>query len=325
MNGEPHAGAGKGRATPEQTEQTEPEGAARGAGGAGGAREVGEQAEALESRLLAAAGFAHAFFTRRGGVSAPPWDTLNLAASTGDDPAAVHENLVRAARRLGIPPARLYFLSQVHGVAARELTGEEDREAVVREVGDITVSRAPGVACGVRSADCATVLLADRRSGAVAAVHSGWRGTVLGAAAQGVAELRRLARLARLAHLAGSEEDLVAAIGPHIEACCFEVGDDVAAQLAGCSPAGEAAVIRGEGARPHVDLRRVLRAQLVAVGIADAAIEDVPGCTVCDPARFFSYRRDSQRSGRLLSAIVVRELGGAARATEAEATSLERG
>ncbi len=192
----------------------------------------------------------------------------------------------------------------LRALAARELTGDEDREAVLREVGDITLSRAPGVACGVRSADCATVLLADRRSGAVAAVHSGWRGTVLGAAAQGVAELRRLAGLEAEAE---AEADLVAAIGPHIEACCFEVGDDVAAQLAGCSSAGEAAVIRREGARPHVDLRRVLRAQLAAAGIADAAIEDVPGCTVCDPARFFSYRRDSQRSGRLLSAIVARE------------------
>lgn len=254
-------------------------------------------AEALESPLLAAAGFSHAFFTRRGGVSAPPWDTLSFAVALGDDPAAVRENQERAARRLGVPAARLYYLSQVHGVAARVLTGDEDRDAVVREVGDVTLSRAAGVACGVRSADCAPVLLADRRSGAVAAVHSGWRGTVLRVVVEAARALRSLA---------GPGAELVAAIGPHIEACCFEVGEDVAADLAACSSAGGSAVVRvASGARPHVDVRSILRAQLAEVGLDAAAVDDVSGCTACDPARFFSYRRDGQRSGRLLSAIVA--------------------
>lgn len=255
------------------------------------------EAEALESPLLATGGFAHAFFTRRGGVSAPPWDTLNAAASTGDDPAAVRENLARAARRLGVPAARLYFLSQVHGVAARVLEGGEDRDAITREMGDITLSRTSGVGCGVRSADCAPVLVADRRSGAVVAIHSGWRGTVRRAAIEGVAALRRIA---------GEGAELIAAIGPHIEACCFEVDEDVAAELAACSTAGVAATRRAGGARPRVDLRRILRAQLGEAGLTAAAIDDVRGCSVCDAARFFSYRRDGQRSGRLLSAIVAR-------------------
>ncbi|AUX19586.1 laccase [Sorangium cellulosum] len=254
-------------------------------------------AEALTSPLLAASGFSHAFFTRRGGVSAPPWDTLSFAASVGDDPAAVRENLERAARRLGIPAARIYFLSQVHGVASRALQGDEDRDAVVHEVGDITLSGTPGVGCGVRSADCAPVFLADRRSGAVAAAHSGWRGTVLRVVVEAARALRSLA---------GPGAELIAAIGPHIEACCFEVGDDVAAELSACSGAGEAAVLRGApGARPRVDLRRILKAQLAEAGLDAASVDDVRGCTACDPARFFSYRRDGQRSGRLLSAIVA--------------------
>ncbi|KYF68394.1 peptidoglycan editing factor PgeF [Sorangium cellulosum] len=254
-------------------------------------------AEALQSPLLAAAGFSHAFFTRRGGVSAPPWDTLSFAVALGDDPAAVRENLERAARRLGIPAARLYYLSQVHGVAARVLTGDEDRDDVVREVGDVTLSRAAGVGCGVRSADCAPILLADRRSGAVAAVHSGWRGTALRVVVEAARALRSLA---------GPDADLVAAIGPHIEACCFEVGDDVAAELAACSAAGGSVVVRGASrARPHVDVRSILKAQLAEVGLDAARVDDVRGCTACDPARFFSYRRDGQRSGRLLSAIIA--------------------
>lgn len=255
------------------------------------------EAEALTSPLLTASGFSHAFFTRRGGVSAPPWDTLSFAVSVGDDPAAVRQNLERAARRLGISTDRIYFLSQVHGIASRVLTGDEDRDAVVREVGDITLSRTPGVGCGVRSADCAPILLGDRRSGAVAAVHSGWRGTVLRVVVEAVRALRSLA---------GSDAELVAAVGPHIEACCFEVGDDVAAELSACSTAGEAAVLRGApGARPRVDLRRILKAQLAEAGLDAASVDDVHGCTACDPARFFSYRRDGQRSGRLLSAIVA--------------------
>jgi polyphenol oxidase len=245
--------------------------------------------------MLAAAGFRHGFFTREGGVSPPPWDSLNFAASVGDDPARVLENVRRAARALGVDHERLYVLSQVHGTASRALTGAEDRDEVVRSEGDITLSRAPGVACGVRSADCVPVLVADRITGAVAAVHSGWRGTVAGAAAAGLAALRELV---------GGPGDLLAAIGPHIAVCCFEVGDDVAAALAGCSSAAAGAVSATPGRRSHVDLRRIVRAQLEAAGVRPELIDDVPGCTVCEPERFHSFRRDGARSGRLLSAIV---------------------
>ncbi|MEP7119526.1 MAG: peptidoglycan editing factor PgeF [Byssovorax sp.] len=248
----------------------------------------------LASPRLLGAGFTHAFFTRVGGVSQPPWDSLNFAVNTGDDPAAVRENVERAARILGVPSARVYFVSQVHGVAAQVIGVDDDREQVLRAVGDITLSRAPGVACGVRTADCVPILIADRTSGAVAAIHSGWQGTVLNAAAAGVRALRELL---------GGPGELLAAIGPHIEACCFEVGADVAAQLAACSPLGDAAVIPGPKA--HVNLRAVVRAQLQAEGIAPDAIDDVRGCTVGDRDRFHSFRRDGQSSGRLLSAIVV--------------------
>ncbi|MDI1479883.1 peptidoglycan editing factor PgeF [Polyangium sp. y55x31] len=248
------------------------------------------------SALLDAEGFRHAFFTRSGGVSSPPWDSLNVAAAaTGDDPSAVQENIRRCAEALGVPLSRLYILSQVHGTDAHILDGTEDREEVVKRLGDITASRTPGVACGVRSADCVPVLLADRQSGAVVAVHSGWRGTVANAAAAGVAVLRTLA----------PSPSIVAAVGPHIEPCCFEVGDDVAASLASASDAGDDVVDRSRE-RAHVDLRRIVRAQLTAAGVEPARIDDVRGCTVCDHERYFSYRRDAAKSGRLLSAIVAR-------------------
>lgn len=258
----------------------------------------------LTSAILSAAGFAHAFFTRHGGVSAPPWDSLSFATSTGDDPAAVRENMARAARALGLPPeARLYVVSQVHGTAARTVIGDEPWDEVARSEADIVLTRgakesAHSGAVGVRSADCVPVLLADRQSGAVAAIHSGWRGTAANAAQAGVSALRALV---------GGKSEIIAAIGPHIEGCCFEVGPDVAEALARASRAGAAAVLPGE--RPRVDLRRIVRAQLEAEGLAPAAIDEVRGCSVCarEPGgapRFHSFRRDGARSGRMLSAIV---------------------
>ena len=269
----------------------------------------------LRSSLLEASGFCHAFFTRLGGVSRAPWDSLNFLAAVGDDPAAVAENRRRAASALGLAPDRLYFLSQVHGTAFRVLDGTEAWDEVVRSVGDITVSRMAGVGCGVRTADCVPVLLADRRSGAVAAVHSGWRGTADRVVTAGVRALR---------DVLGAGDgggDLIAAIGPHIEACCFEVGEDVAGELARASAAGESAIVRGGQApsgegdsprKPRVDLRRIVRSQLEEMGLAPGSIDDVPGCTVCDQQRFHSFRRDRDRSGRLLSAIVVRARGKSA-------------
>lgn len=248
------------------------------------------------SSLLRAAGFSHAFFTRLGGVSKFPLDSLNVAARvTGDDPDLVRENVRRCAVALGVDSDKLYMLSQVHGTKAIVLSGSENSEEVITREGDITASKVPGVACGVRSADCVCILLGDRSTGAVTAVHSGWVGTVANAARAGVQALRSLAASA----------DIIAAIGPHIEQCCFEVGDDVAEKLAKCSSLGTAVVDRSR-AKPHVNLRAIIRAQLIETGVAEASIDDVPGCTVCRSDRWFSYRRDGNRSGRLLAAIVAR-------------------
>lgn len=254
-------------------------------------------AESITSALLAEAGFRHAFFTRRGGVSEPPFDSLNFSSSVGDAPAAVAENLARAARSLAIPSARLYFLSQVHGTVSHRLRGGEAPEDVCRWEGDITLSQEPEVGCGVRMADCPAVLVGDRRTGAVAAIHSGWRGTVAGAVPAGLVALRELL---------GGPGELVAAVGPHIEQCCFEVGEDVAQQIASVTGAGESIIDRAHE-KPHVDLRRVIDDQLKRHDVQE--VDHVAGCTMCDAARFHSYRRDGTVSGRMLAVIVseVRE------------------
>jgi hypothetical protein len=254
-------------------------------------------AEALESPLLAAAGFRHAFFTRRGGVSDGPYATLSFSESVGDRRENVAENLARAAARLGVEPRHVHFLSQVHGREVWQLDGSEPREATLQREGDALVCAVAGIACGVRVADCVPVLIGDRSSGAVAAAHAGWRGVVRGVTSAAVERLRAL----------GSRPaDLVAAIGPHLSLEAFEVSDDVAAELLRASPDPQV-VDRTLGPKPHVDLARILRAQLAALGLAPAQIDEVPGCTLREPERFFSFRRDGARSGRHLAAIVARE------------------
>ena len=249
----------------------------------------------LSSPLLKSAGFRHAFFTRRGGASQGPYSSLSFSLAVGDEPAHVAENLRRAGVVLGVPAERIYYLSQVHGRGTQVVDAAEASASFVQREGDAVIARSGELACGVRSADCVPILLGDRKTGAVAAIHAGWRGAVAGVVPAAVAALR--------AEI-GSSGELVAAIGPHISAASFEVSEEVAAQLEAASDAG--GVVHRSGPRPHVDLRRIARAQLLAAGLAGAAIDDVFGCTVAEPELFFSFRRDGPKSGRHLSAIVPR-------------------
>jgi YfiH family protein len=252
-------------------------------------------AEYLTSELLRGAGFRHAFFTRNGGVSSGPYRSLNFSIAVGDDPAFVDVNFERAAEVLAVPAPRLYFLSQVHGSASVIADGAEPRAEFVRREGDIVSSSTANLAAAVRTADCVPILLADRESGAVAAVHAGWRGVARGAVEAGVEALRALA---------GNRGELLAAIGPHISREAFEVSEDVAIELERASP--ERDVVDRNRARPHVDLGRIVHAKLRAAGLAHEAIDQVFGCTFLDEARFFSFRRDGSASGRHLSAIVAK-------------------
>jgi hypothetical protein len=214
----------------------------------------------------------------------------------GDDAAHVDENHRRFARALGLPHGSLYEVSQVHGGIALAIDPSVAPRAFRRCAADALVAPPGGVPAGVRVADCAPVLLLDCESGAAAAIHAGWRGAVAGVVEAGCELLLRTG--------AGRPDALRAAIFPHIRRCCFEVGEDVAAALLAASP--EPDVVDRSRARPHVDLAAILVAKLGALGIARAHVDDVAGCTRCEPERFFSYRRDGAQSGRHLCAIVSR-------------------
>jgi len=249
----------------------------------------------LQSSLLRRAGVRHAFFTRLGGVSTGDLASLNAAVSVGDDPERVEENLTRAAGALGVGRDRLFLASQVHGKDVVVVTAESDPEGVASARADALASNAAGVALGVRTADCVPVLLADPDAGAASAVHAGWRGVEQGVVAQAVK---------RLCGLGARAERVMAAIGPHIGADAFEVGEDVALRLAAASRATDV-VRQSAGRKPRVNLARIVQAQLEAAGVLPSRVERVEGCTFSDARRFYSHRRDGNRSGRLLSAIVT--------------------
>ena len=266
-----------------------------------------QPSHALRSQLLAASGFRHAFFTRNGGASIAPFDSLNFATHLGESPTHVAENFAIAAEDLGVKPEHILCVRQVHGTCSHVVTSNMVQDDAHKLDGDAVIAHESNVACGVRVADCAPILIADRQQGRVAAVHAGWRGT----------EQNIVGNVVRVLQAMGcNKRDLIAAVGPHIEVCCFETGPDVAARLSRMGPANCVVSVASNhldmnlhadsNANLHVSLRSILNAQLIDAGIVQEQIDHIGGCTMCDAARFFSYRRDGQRSGRLLAAIVPR-------------------
>ncbi len=231
---------------------------------------------ALESSNLRTLGFRHGFATR----------TLDFGSQL--EPSVRAENAHTLALLLRFDDARLFQASQVHGATA--LLAEGAPPATVRCEADALVALAPGDAVGVRVADCVPILLADPDSGAVAAVHAGWRGLVAGVIHSAVALAAERGATFR-----------AAAIGPCIGGCCFEVDHDVAARITG-STTDRALERRTEG-KSWIDLRVAVRAMLERAGVRD--VEDVGGCTKCSPELYFSHRRDAERAGRHLAVIVA--------------------
>lgn len=204
-----------------------------------------------------------AFSTRGGGVSEPPFDSLNLGLLTEDADAAVTENRRRLAAALGFDPDQVVFARQVHGTRLVEHPAE-----VVEADGHVV--REPGRAALVFVADCLPVALAGPEG--VAMVHAGWRGLAGGILAKG----------------AEAVEATAAAIGPGVGSCCYEVGEEVLDAFSGLGDG----VARGR----MLDLPEAARRLL-----ADARVERVESaglCTSCEEELFFSHRRDQGRTGR---------------------------
>jgi polyphenol oxidase len=234
---------------------------------------------------------SHGVTHRTGGVSDAPYDSLNLGLHVSDDPCRVMENRRRVAAALGFSAERLVTAEQVHGGNAAVVT-EADAGSTIPGV-DGLVTGTPGLLLALFFADCVPVLFADPERRVIGVAHAGWRGLVGGILEATVSAMRE--------SFSSQPESLVAAIGPCIGPCCFEVGEEVAAHF----PTETARI--PDWPRPHVDLGEAAANRLKAVGIARERITEMDKCTSCHPERYFSHRRDRGRTGRMAAVIGIRD------------------
>ncbi|MEU2877519.1 peptidoglycan editing factor PgeF [Streptomyces sp. NPDC007070] len=225
---------------------------------------------------------AHFAFTDRwGGVSAVPYEELNLGGAVGDDPAAVRANRELAAKSLGLDPARVVWMNQVHGDDVAVVDGPWTTDPAPPVDGLVTAVR--GLALAVLTADCVPVLLADPVAGVVAAAHAGRPGMVKGVVPAAVEAMTSL----------GAEPArIVARTGPAVCGRCYEVPEAMRAEVAAVEPAAHAETSWGT---PALDVGAGVHAQLERLGVHDR--ERSPVCTR-ESADHFSYRRD-RTTGRL--------------------------
>ncbi|WP_250404888.1 peptidoglycan editing factor PgeF [Streptomyces cellostaticus] len=228
------------------------------------------------------AGGAHFAFTDRwGGVSAAPYEELNLGGAVGDDPGSVRANRELAAKSLGFGPDAVVWMNQVHGADVAVVDAPWG-ESPVPEV-DALVTARRGLALAVLTADCVPVLLADPVAGIVAAAHAGRPGM-----AKGVV----LAAVRAMTELGAEAERITARTGPAVCGRCYEVPEAMRAEVSAVEPAAHAETAWGT---PAVDVSAGVHAQLERLGVRDRAHS--PVCTM-ESGDHYSYRRD-RTTGRL--------------------------
>jgi YfiH family protein len=222
-----------------------------------------------------------AFTDRWGGVSAVPYEELNLGGAVGDDPGSVRANRELAAKSLGLDPDLVVWMNQVHGPDVA-VVDEPWGDRPVPQV-DAVVTRRRGLALAVLTADCTPVLLADPVAGVVAGAHAGRPGMVAGVVP---------AAVAAMVELGAEPARIVARTGPAVCGRCYEVPDTMRAEVAAVEPAAYAETSWGT---PAVDVTAGVHAQLERLGVRDR--EQSPVCTL-ESDDHFSYRRD-RTTGRL--------------------------
>lgn len=241
----------------------------------------------------------HAFTTRYGGISTGDFFSLNLGSNRGDDPEAVRENYRRVCELMGVGIDDCAVTMQVHGNEVRVVTGE-DRHVCMSKVpyeadGIVTAQRGLPIMCFV--ADCVPVLLCDERNGVIAAVHCGWRSSV--ADILGVT-------VEKMCALGAKRENICAAMGAAIGACCFETDADVPEAIEKYlgGDAGGLWTIRPDG-KYMVDLRAANARRLVQLGLRAENTDINPECTFCSHDKYWSHRYTKGKRGSQAAVIVL--------------------
>lgn len=248
---------------------------------------------------LERAGFINAFSTRPGGVSALPSRALNLAYFKGDEKEAVAENRRRFLKALGAEGLRIVTARQTHSTERCAIESPEQARGPQPEC-DAMITRMADLLLGVQTADCLPVLIADTKSGAVAGIHAGWRGTAGRITERTIADLM----------LSGgvNPRDCIAALGPTACAECYEVGEDVIERYKGEFGYWRNVLVNfKEDGKAHLDIRAANVQQLMFCGFTEDRIHVADFCTMHQNELFFSYRKEGRgmpsQVGRLLSVI----------------------
>lgn len=251
----------------------------------------------FQSSLLESAPVAHAFLSRRGGVSEPPFDSLNFDTRDADPAENVEKNLSRVSGAFGIDAGRLVTVNQVHG--GNVLLVDDRTQHLRKKVdADALITMVPGVPIGILTADCLPVFLYDPVKRAVAAVHAGWKGSAAGVVLKTMEMMKK-----RFSTRPG---DLFAALGPYIGPCCYGIKENVASEFErfGGSSADYIQNIYGE---MRLDIGMANISQLAGAGVLRENISMVAACTSCNNGLLFSYRKDNGVTGRQLSFIMLKE------------------
>ena len=245
-------------------------------------------------------GAAHGFSTRLGGVSPAPWDSLNLGANRGDEPANVAENFRRFCAAVGADPDALVKNHQVHSDRVRPVTRADVMDGPAAPGvfdADGLITNEPGVCLTVFSGDCIPILLYDPEARVIAAAHAGWRGTAAGIAARAAEAMVR--------DYGCDPVHILAAIGPGIGPCCFEIHADVPDGLrGGLGPEAEPFIHPLPGGEKFtVDLKGANARWLECSGLAPEHIAVCPACTACLLDTFWSHRVQGNVRGSMAAAI----------------------
>jgi YfiH family protein len=261
-------------------------------------------------------GLIHAFSTLPGGISTLEGEkVLNLGFTDWDTRENVQENRRRFQAAIGAEGLPLVTLKQFHSDVIHVFDAPSSDPCR----GDASITNRPGLLLAIQTADCVPILLVDPKKRAIAAIHAGWRGTLARIAAKTIGKMQM--------HFGTNPSDLLAAIGPSIGPCCYEVGTEVATQFLSQFPdapgyfdefrtGDEPNPIQWLNMMPPghqpppkgvlLDLRKANRSQLQAAGLRPQNIHTIDLCTACRPDLLFSYRKEGPASGRLMSVIALR-------------------
>jgi hypothetical protein len=246
----------------------------------------------------------HFVSARTGGCSRPPYASLNLSFNVGDDPRKVLKNRGRLAEAIGIPLSNLTTAKQIHHSQVTVVSekhrgnGATDYKKAI-DATDAMVTQVPGICLMILLADCVPVLLYDPIKKIVGAAHAGWKGTLQSIVQKTVQVFERT--------FDSSPEDMVAAIGPSIGPCCYEVGFDVLSEIECLWGAGARYVTKTSSQRKgHFNLWEANLRQLTQAGIPNSSIEIASICTHHHRDLFYSYRQEKGKTGRFGAGIFLR-------------------